>query len=84
MSLVGPRPVTAEELRRYYYGAEAEEMLQVKPGLAGLWQISGRNRLTYSQRKRLDLKYVRERSLRMYLRILFRTVPEVLTGSNSW
>jgi exopolysaccharide production protein ExoY len=83
MSLVGPRPVTAEELRRYY-GADAEEMLQVKPGLAGLWQISGRNRLTYSQRKRLDLEYVRERSVRMYLKILLRTIPEVLTGSNSW
>jgi exopolysaccharide production protein ExoY len=83
MSLVGPRPVTAEELRRYY-GAEGEEMLAVKPGLAGLWQISGRSRLTYSQRKRLDLLYVRERSLKMYLRILLRTVPEVFTGSNSW
>lgn len=83
MSLVGPRPVTAEELRRYY-GADAEELLQVRPGLAGLWQISGRNRLTYSQRKRLDLQYVRERSVRMYLKILLRTIPEVLTGANSW
>jgi exopolysaccharide production protein ExoY len=83
MSLVGPRPVTAEELWRYY-GAEAEEMLQVRPGLAGLWQISGRNRLTFSQRKRLDLLYVRERSLKMYLKILLRTIPEVLTGANSW
>jgi lipopolysaccharide/colanic/teichoic acid biosynthesis glycosyltransferase len=83
MSLVGPRPVTAEELRRYY-GADGEEMLALKPGLAGLWQVSGRSRLTYSQRKRLDLQYVRERSLRMYLRILLRTIPEVMTGSNSW
>jgi exopolysaccharide production protein ExoY len=83
MSLVGPRPATADELHRYY-GADAEEMLQLRPGLAGLWQISGRNRLTYSQRKRLDLQYVRERSLRMYFKILLRTVPEVLTGKNSW
>jgi lipopolysaccharide/colanic/teichoic acid biosynthesis glycosyltransferase len=59
-------------------------MLQVRPGLAGLWQISGRNRLTFSQRKRLDLLYVRERSLKMYLRILLRTIPEVLNGANSW
>lgn len=83
MSLVGPRPVTAEELRRYY-GADAEEMLQVKPGLAGLWQISGRNRLTYEERKRLDLEYVRCRSLRMYLKVLLRTIPEVMAGKNSW
>jgi lipopolysaccharide/colanic/teichoic acid biosynthesis glycosyltransferase len=83
MSLVGPRPATAAELRRYY-SADAEEMLQVRPGLAGLWQISGRNRLTYSQRKRLDLQYVRERSLSMYFKILLRTIPEVLAGKNSW
>jgi lipopolysaccharide/colanic/teichoic acid biosynthesis glycosyltransferase len=83
MSLVGPRPVTSEELRRYY-GADAEEVLQVKPGLAGLWQISGRNRLTYSHRKSLDLEYVRNRSLRMYLKILFGAIPEVLFGKNSW
>jgi exopolysaccharide production protein ExoY len=83
MSLVGPRPVTAEELGRHY-GADAEEILQVKPGLAGLWQISGRNRLTYPERKRLDLQYVRARSLRMYLKILLRIVPEVLLANNSW
>jgi exopolysaccharide production protein ExoY len=83
MSLVGPRPVTAEELHRYY-DSDAEEVLQVKPGLAGLWQISGRNRLSYQDRKRLDLQYVRSRSLRMYLRIILRVIPEVLTGKNSW
>jgi exopolysaccharide production protein ExoY len=83
MSLVGPRPATTEELHRHY-GVDAEEMLQVKPGMAGLWQISGRNRLTYTERKKLDLKYVRERSVRMYLKILLRTIPEVLTGANTW
>ena len=83
MSLVGPRPVTAEELHEHY-GADAELLLQVRPGLAGLWQISGRSRPTHSQRKRLDLQYVRERSLKMYLRILFRTIPEVIVGANSW
>ena len=45
MSLVGPRPVTDAEIQRHY-GTEADEVLQVKPGLAGLWQISGRNRLS--------------------------------------
>ncbi len=83
MSLVGPRPLTPAELARYY-GPDADELLAVKPGLAGLWQVSGRNRLTYLRRKQLDLRYVRERSLAMYLRILLRTIPEVLHGANSW
>lgn len=83
MSLVGPRPVTDVEMQRHY-GADADEVLQVKPGLAGLWQISGRNRLSYQDRRRLDLRFVRSRSIRMYLRILFRTIPEVWSGSNSW
>jgi lipopolysaccharide/colanic/teichoic acid biosynthesis glycosyltransferase len=83
MSLVGPRPMTERELRRHY-GADAGEILQVKPGLAGLWQISGRNRLTYAERRRLDLKLVRELTVPMYFRILLRTVPEVLGGENSW
>jgi lipopolysaccharide/colanic/teichoic acid biosynthesis glycosyltransferase len=82
MSLVGPRPVTAREIRQYY-GAEADEMLQVKPGIAGLWQISGRNSLTYRERRAMDLEFVRRRSLRMYLRILLRTVPEVWNGANA-
>ena len=82
MSLVGPRPVTADELRRYY-GADAAEVLKRKPGIAGLWQVSGRNRLTYSQRRKLDLDLVRNPSFLLYLRILFRTIPEVLSGRNT-
>jgi exopolysaccharide production protein ExoY len=83
MSLVGPRPLTHGELDKYY-GRESGELLRVKPGLAGLWQISGRNRLSYRQRKQLDLRYVRERSLWLYLSILVRTIPEVVHGANSW
>ena len=83
MSLVGPRPVTASEVRQHY-GDDAGEILQVKPGLAGLWQISGRNRLTWPERRALDLQFVRQRSLGMYTRILLRTLPEVWRGGNSW
>ena len=82
MSLVGPRPMTRTELRRYY-GEDAEEILQVKPGLAGLWSVSGRNRLSYAERRRLDLKLVRERSASLYFLILLRTIPEVLSGENT-
>ena len=83
MSLVGPRPVTGSELQRYY-SRDASEMLEIKPGIAGLWQISGRSRLSYEERRDLDLRFVRTRTLRMYFRILLRTIPEVLTGENSW
>jgi lipopolysaccharide/colanic/teichoic acid biosynthesis glycosyltransferase len=83
MSLVGPRPITERELHRYY-GAHAAEVLRAKPGLAGLWQISGRNRLTYAERCRLDLRLIRERSIPLYCAILLRTMPEILHGKNSW
>ena len=82
MTLIGPRPITAAEIRRYY-GANAGEVLEVKPGIAGLWQTSGRNRLTYEERRRLDLHFVRHRSSGMYLRILLRTIPEVWSGANT-
>jgi len=83
MALVGPRPATASEIGAYY-GAEADTMLAVKPGIAGLWQISGRNRLTYQERREFDLHFVRNRSLAMYAKILFLTLPEVFRGRNSW
>jgi exopolysaccharide production protein ExoY len=83
MSLVGPRPVTFGEIRRHY-GAAAEEVLLVKPGIAGLWQVSGRNSLPFSDRLALDLHFVHNRSVPLYLRILLRTVPEVWCGTNAW
>jgi exopolysaccharide production protein ExoY len=82
MSLVGPRPLTAAELSAHY-GTDAHEILALKPGIAGLWQVSGRNRLTYEQRRSFDLEFVRSRSPRMYARILLRTVPEVCSGRNT-
>jgi lipopolysaccharide/colanic/teichoic acid biosynthesis glycosyltransferase len=83
MSWVGPRPLTAAELRRHY-GSAAREVLEARPGIAGLWQTSGRNRLSYSERRELDLRFVRNRSLRLYWKILLRTIPEVWSGENSW
>jgi lipopolysaccharide/colanic/teichoic acid biosynthesis glycosyltransferase len=83
MSLVGPRPLTATELERHY-GAAAREILQVKPGLAGLWQVSGRNKLSYAERRELDLRLVRNRSVRTYLRVILGTIPEIVGGSNAF
>jgi exopolysaccharide production protein ExoY len=83
MSLVGPRPMTAQELSDRY-GQAAAEVLRFRPGLTGLWQIRGRSRLNYGQRRRLDLLFVRSWSVRLYFRILLATVPRVLTGKDAW
>ncbi len=77
MSWVGPRPLTRNELDEHYSGALAE-VLAVPPGLTGLWQVLGRNRLTYAQRRRLDLFLVRRIGWRLRAHVLLRTVREVL------
>jgi exopolysaccharide production protein ExoY len=83
MSLVGPRPMTPAEWAKHY-GDSAAEVLRLKPGLSGLWQTRGRNRLTYRQRRRLDLFLTRHYCLLLYLRILAATVPRVLAGRDAW
>lgn len=83
MSLVGPRPMTAQEMSDCY-GKAAAEVLRIRPGLTGLWQIRGRSRLNYRQRRRLDLLLVRNWSVRLYLRILVATIPRVLAAKDAW
>jgi exopolysaccharide production protein ExoY len=76
MSLVGPRPITVGELTRY--GSVRWHYLSVAPGITGLWQVSGRNKLSYDERVALDERYIDERTLWLDLRILARTVKVVL------
>lgn len=83
MSLVGPRPLTEGELKKYYR-ADAAEILLMKPGITGLWQVMGRSRLSFDRRRELDLYLVRNRSLGLYLTILMRTIPAVLKGKDGW
>jgi lipopolysaccharide/colanic/teichoic acid biosynthesis glycosyltransferase len=83
MSFVGPRPITAAELEEYY-GAAAEEVLSVRPGLTGLWQVRGRSRLRYDRRKRLDLILVRRSSANLYLHVLVCSLRDVLNGRDAW
>ena len=83
MSLVGPRPITDSEWKLHYH-PHAAEVLHVKPGLSGLWQTMGRSRLTYEQRRDLDLALVRNRSVKLYFQILLWTLPEVWNGRNAW
>ena len=79
MSLVGPRPPLPYELDQYEHWQL--HRLQMRPGITGLWQVSGRNRLTYRQMCELDLAYIRDWSLWLDLSILFKTVPVVLLNS---
>lgn len=81
MSLVGPRPIVKAEIPRY--GRYSQSYFKVKPGISGLWQVSGRNAVSYRRRVAADVLYARSRSLRMDLRILIMTVPAVLTGRGS-
>lgn len=83
MSIVGPRPITRCELHEYYE-SDAAEVLSFKPGLTGLWQVRGRSRLTYEQRKRFDLFLVRRFSLALYFRIVMWTIPDLLFARNAW
>ena len=83
MSLVGPRPVVQDELDEHY-GVAAASYLSVRPGITGLWQISGRSDTTYAERVALDCRYVREFTFWGDLRILFRTVPAVLFGRGAY
>jgi lipopolysaccharide/colanic/teichoic acid biosynthesis glycosyltransferase len=78
MSLVGPRMLTANELADW--GDEADAVMSVRPGITGLWQVSGRQSVGKSERIRLDGEYVRGMSLGLDLAILARTVPAVLSG----
>jgi Undecaprenyl-phosphate galactose phosphotransferase WbaP len=82
MSLVGPRPIVAAEVEKYkdsfsYY-------CRVKPGLTGLWQVSGRSKLTYDQRVALDRDYVEQWSLSRDLKILLKTIPTVVNQDGAY
>ncbi|NWG45602.1 MAG: sugar transferase [Alphaproteobacteria bacterium] len=82
MSIVGPRPITASEVPKYgryfaYYAA-------TRPGITGLWQVSGRNHRTYDERVRLDARYVMNWSLRRDIAILLRTIPAVLFSKGAY
>lgn len=76
MSVVGPRPIVDKEIERY--SDYMDEVLAVRPGLTGLWQVSGRNNLSYAKRVRLDLAYARGRSFFLDSAIILRTFGVLL------
>ena len=82
MSLVGPRPIVDKEVQRY--GENFGLYLRVRPGITGLWQVSGRNDLTYAERVRLDVYYVRNWSVWLDLYLLSRTIMPVIYGNGAY
>jgi len=82
MSLVGPRPIVDAEIARY--GKRFRHYCAVKPGITGLWQVSGRNDVSYRTRVALDCLYAKSQSPRLYLWIVVVTIPAVLSRKGSY
>lgn len=82
MSIVGPRPVVEDELEMY--DSNAAFYLQTRPGLTGLWQVSGRNDVSYETRVAMDTQYVKTWSLAKDVLIIMRTVPAVCLSRGSY
>ena len=82
MSLVGPRPPLQSEVERY--GSDMHRRFLVKPGLTGLWQVSGRSDLSWDDSVRIDVRYVENWSLTFDFMILWKTAGAVLRGSGAY
>lgn len=82
MSIIGPRPIVANEVAKY--GTDFEHYAAVKPGVTGLWQISGRNDTTYDERVQLDVTYAKEWSFWLDLKIFFLTIPAVVFSKGAY
>ena len=82
MSLVGPRPPIPYECELYDIW-HRRRLISCKPGITGLWQVTGRSRTTFDEMVRLDLKYIREWSLLLDIKILFMTPKAVINGSGA-
>ncbi|WP_286800288.1 sugar transferase [Oceanicaulis sp. UBA2681] len=76
MSIVGPRPIVMDEVRRY--GSQFEAYKAVRPGVTGLWQVSGRNDLSYDERVEMDARYAREWTMLGDIWIIIKTIPAVI------
>jgi lipopolysaccharide/colanic/teichoic acid biosynthesis glycosyltransferase len=81
MSWVGPRDILDTELAMY--GEFGSKLLTVQPGITGLWQVSGRSKLSYAERVRLDSYYIDNISLLLDLKIILKTIPVVLLGDGA-
>ena len=82
MSAVGPRPALPSEVE--YYKEWHKKRLQVRPGMTGLWQVSGRSMLTFDEGVLLDIYYIENWSLWLDFKIMLRTIPQILFGNGAY
>ncbi|RKD32283.1 sugar transferase [Thermohalobacter berrensis] len=82
LSIVGPRPMLKDEMDRY--GKYGKVVLKIKPGLTGLWQVSGRNKLPFSERVRLDIYYINNWSFWLDIIIMLKTIPVLLKKEGAY
>jgi lipopolysaccharide/colanic/teichoic acid biosynthesis glycosyltransferase len=82
MSLIGPRPIVEPELHKY--GVHAGRLLTVKPGLGGIWQVSGRSTTSYADRVAMDMRYIEIRSLALDLKLMILTALVVIRGRGAY
>lgn len=83
MSVVGPRPMVREEVEKKL-GSKAAKILSVRPGLTGIWQTSGRSNTSYVKRVQMDELYVERRTIWMDLKLIFKTVPSMLSSRGAY
>ncbi len=76
MSLIGPRPIVKSEIKKY--GNDFKKVFSIKPGISGLWQVSGRNKLSYNKRVELDIFYSENISFRLDIKIFIKTILVIL------
>jgi len=82
MAIVGPRPIVRLELKMY--GEYSKKFLSVKPGITGLWQVSGRNNIDYEERVALDMEYIDNKSLFRDINIIFKTVKVMIFRAGAY
>lgn len=83
LSIVGPRPVVYDEVITHL-GEKAPKILSVRPGLTCIWQVSGRNDLSYAKRVQLDEEYVDKRNLLMDLKLILKTIPSMISSRGAY
>ncbi len=83
LSVVGPRPVVEEEILKYF-GKKAPKILSVRPGITGLWQVSGRSNLSMEERVRIEESYVENRSFGKDLLLIAKTIPVVFFSKGAY
>lgn len=83
LSVVGPRPVTQQEIAKHF-GESANKILSLRPGITGLWQISGRSDISYPKRIALDEHYIYHRSFLLDMKIIALTIPRIISRKGAY